>query len=112
MKTNVHIVIPFDLGLELDFVGADAKAIAKEVSSRTVENLVFGGRVFADVHVTAQIYKFGVGLLELVFAVDEDLTFLATLSCRTEALTVGGASIAEWAHTLVDGVIALSLIHI
>jgi hypothetical protein len=43
MKTNVHIVIPFDLGLELDFVGADAKAIAKEVSSRPVENLAFRG---------------------------------------------------------------------
>jgi hypothetical protein len=38
--------------------------------------------------------------------VEGDLNFLATLSCRTEALTVGGASIAEWAHTLVDGVIA------
>ncbi|MBK8871147.1 MAG: hypothetical protein KBD85_01825 [Elusimicrobia bacterium] len=106
MRSHVHIVIPFDLGLELDFGSEDAKAIAKEVSSRAVDNLVFGGRTFSDVHVTAQIYKFGVGLLELVFQVEGDLDFLATLSCRTEALTVGGASIAEWAHTLVDGVIA------
>jgi hypothetical protein len=106
MKTNVHIVIPFDLGLELDFVGADAKAIAKEVSRRPVENLAFGGREFSDVHVTGQIYKFGVGLLELVFSVDGDLTFLATLSCRNEALTVGQVPIAVWAHTLVDEIIA------
>jgi hypothetical protein len=106
MKTNVHIVIPFDMGLELDFVGSDAKAIAKEVSRRPIENLALEGRIFLDVHVTGQIYKFGVGLLELVFSVEEDLTFLASLSCKTESLTVSGVPIAKWAHTLVDDVIA------
>jgi hypothetical protein len=106
MKTTVHILIPFDLGLELDFEGADAKAIAKEISSRPIENLMFGGRAFTDVRLTVQIYKFGVGQLGLTFDTEGDLDVLATLSCRAEALTVGARSITEWAHSLVDEVIA------
>ncbi|MBK6879501.1 MAG: hypothetical protein IPN65_06835 [Elusimicrobia bacterium] len=106
MKTTVHILIPFDLGLELDFEGADAKAIAKEISSRPIENLMFGGRAFTDVRLTVQIYKFGVGQLGLTFDTEGDLDVLATLSCRAEALTVGARSITEWAHSRVDEVIA------
>jgi hypothetical protein len=106
MKTAVHILIPFDLGLELDFEGADARAIAKEISSRPVDNLMFGGRAFAGVRLSVQIYKFGVGQLALSFDVEGELDFLATLSCRAEALTVGARSVTEWAHSLVDEVIA------
>lgn len=106
MKTTVHILIPFDLGLELDFEGADAKAIAKELSSRPIDDLRFGGRSFVDVRLAVQIYKFGIGQLDLSFAAEGELDFLATLSCRAEALTVGSRSITEWAHSLVDEVIA------
>ncbi len=106
MKTMVHIVIPFDLGLELDFVGADAKAIAKEVSKLSVKNVAFEGRAFTDVNLTANIYKFGVGLAELVFGVEGELDFLAALSCRTERMTVSGVPLTDWARSLVDGVIA------
>ena len=105
MKSTVHILIPVDLGRELDFVGPDATAVAKEISSHPIRDLAFEGRRFADIRLAAQIYKFGVGLLALSFAADGDLDFFAALSCRTEALQVEGAPIIPWAKTLVDGVI-------
>ena len=57
MKSTVHILIPFDLGLELDFVGPDATAVAKEISSHPIRDLAFEGRRFADIRLAAQIYK-------------------------------------------------------
>lgn len=106
MKTTVNILIPFDLGLELDFIGPDATAVAKEISSHPIPELTFEGRRFSDVRLTAQIYKFGVGLVALSFAAEGELDFFASLSCRTEAFQVQGVPITQWAKTLVDGVIA------
>ncbi len=105
MKTTVHILIPFDLGLELDFIGPDATAIAKEISSHTVSDISFEARRFGDVRLTVQIYKFGIGLLQLSFSAEGELDFFAALSCRTEFLSVQGAPVTAWAKTLVDEVI-------
>ncbi|MGQ0644818.1 MAG: hypothetical protein ACT4O3_04940 [Elusimicrobiota bacterium] len=106
MKSTVYLLIPFDLGLELDFVGPDAKEIVKDVSSRAASDLTFEGRVFADVQLTGRLYKFGVGLIRLSFAVEGELDDLAALSCRAESLSVGRVKIAAWARSLVDGLIA------
>jgi hypothetical protein len=105
MKAVVHHFIPFDLGLELDFVGKDAKEIAKEVSSRAAAPVGFEGRQFPDAQVSAQIYKFGVGLIQVSFPVEGDLDFFADLACRTEALTVGKSAVGPWSRGLVDGLI-------
>lgn len=105
MKSTVHVLIPFDLGLELDFTGKDAKEIAKDVSHRPTAPLTFQGRIFREATVTAQIYKFGVGMLQLSFEASGDLTLFNALSSRTEALAVGKIGIGAWARTLVDGLI-------
>jgi hypothetical protein len=105
MKATVHVLIPFDLGLELDFKGKDAKEIVKDVSHRPTAPLTFQGRIFRDATVTAQIYKFGVGMLQLSFEASGDMTLFNALSCRTEALAVGKIGIGAWARTLVDGLL-------
>ncbi|MBI4396933.1 MAG: hypothetical protein HY548_07560 [Elusimicrobia bacterium] len=105
MKATAAILIPFDLGLELDFVGKDAKGIEKEISSRPAANLQFQGLTFPEATLTAQIYKFGTGLIQLSFAAEGNLDFFANLSCRTEQITVGKTAIAAWASSLVDGLI-------
>src|ERR1051326_2282358 len=110
MKTRVSLLIPFDLGLELDFVGKDAKEIVKEVSGLPAPEFTFKDRVFQNVQLTAQIYKFGVGLIQLSFALEAPLDFLAALSCRAEAVTVGDTDIRDWARTLVDGLISRALL--
>jgi hypothetical protein len=105
MKSTVFILIPFDLGLELDFVGPDAKEIVKEVSTRPTSNLTFEGHTFPSAQQSARIYKFGVGLIQLSFSVEGDMDFLAALACRVEAVSVGKTPIGNWARTLVDGLI-------
>jgi len=105
MKATMIFLIPFDLGLELDFVGQDAKEIMKEVSNRPAANLNFEGRTFEDAKLTARIYKFGVGLVQLSFAVEGEMDFFAALSCRAEQVSVGKTAIGAWAKTLVDGFI-------
>lgn len=106
LKANVLFLIPFDLGLELDFVGQDAKEIMKEISTRPAANITFEGSVFAEVQLTARIYKFGVGLIQLSFIAEGDMDFFASLACRAEAVSVGKTGIGAWAHTLVDGLIS------
>jgi hypothetical protein len=106
MRATVLFLIPFDLGLELDFVGPDAKEIMKEISTRPAANVSFDGRLFQDVRLTSRLYKFGVGLIQLSFAAEGDLDFFAALSCRAEAVTVGKTPVAPWARTLVDGLVA------
>jgi hypothetical protein len=105
MKATVHFLVPFDLGLELDFVGRDAKEIVKEISSRPTANLAFQGRIFPEAKLTARIYKFGVGLIQISFTTDGDMDLFASLSCRAEAVSVGKTSMAVWARQLVDGLI-------
>jgi hypothetical protein len=105
VKSSVRLLIPFDLGLELDFVGPDAKEIAKEVSTKPAANITFQGRIFSDASVTARIYKFGVGLIELTFTAEGDLGLFTALSCQAEAIAVGKTGITAWARSLVDGLI-------
>lgn len=105
MRATVSILIPFDLGLELDFVGKDANEITKEVSSRPVGNLTFQGRIFTDVQLSTHLYKFGIGLIQLTFAAEGNMDFFTTLSCRAEAISIGKTGISSWANTLVAGLI-------
>jgi hypothetical protein len=106
MKANVSLLIPFDLGLELDFVGKDAKEIVKEVSRRSAADLSFDGRTFSDVHLTAQLYKFGVMMIELSFSMEGEMSDFARLSCQTDSINVGKSTLDAWARSLVDGLVA------
>lgn len=106
MKANVSILIPFDLGLELDFVGPDAKEIAKEVATRQAGTLTFDGKSFPDVQLSGRLYKFGIGLIQLSFAAEGDMDFFANFSCRVETAFVGKTVITSWARTMVDGLLA------
>ncbi|HOW29009.1 MAG TPA: hypothetical protein PK876_10980 [Elusimicrobiota bacterium] len=105
MNATAHFLIPFDLGLELDFVGEDAKEIFKEVSTRPAHDLTFSGRIFPNARITSHLYKFGIGILQLTIDIEGDMAFMADLSCRAEALSVGKIDIRSWGHSLVDDLI-------
>jgi hypothetical protein len=105
MRMRSHILFPFDLGLELDFTGKDAEEIFKQVSSRRTAEVRFDGETFVDAVVTTQIYKFGVGTIEIAFDLDSDLAQAARISCFTENLQVGKMPIVKYCQSHVDGVI-------
>jgi hypothetical protein len=106
MRANVSLLIPFDLGLELDFTGKDAKEIVREVSERPTPPLSFRGKSFEGARLTASLYRFGVGLIDLSFQAEGEMDFLALLSCRTEEISVGKTPVAAWAKGLEDGLLA------
>ena len=94
MRMRAHILFPFDLGLELDFAGHDAEEMFRQVSSRKTADVRFDDQVFSDASVTTQIYKFGVGTIEIAFDLDTDLPEAARISCFTENIQVGKRTIA------------------
>jgi len=105
MRMRAHILFPFDLGLELDFTGKDAEEIFKQVSSRKSAEVRFDDEAFLDGAVSTQIYKFGVGTIEISFDLDADLAQAARISCFTENLQVGKMPIVKYCQSHVDGVI-------
>lgn len=105
MQIRTHILFPFDLGLELDVTGHDAEAVFKQVSSRRTAPVTFEGKSYAEATVVTQIYKFGVGSIEIFFDMDADLAEAARISCFTENVWVGKQPIVKYCQSHVDTVI-------
>src|ERR1035438_3838972 len=105
MRIRAHILFPFDLGLELDFTGHDAEDMFKQVSSRKSAEVRFEAQVFSEATVSTQIYKFGVGTIEIAFDLDTDLPEVARISCFAENIQVGKQPILKYCQSHVDGVI-------
>jgi len=105
MQIRTHLLFPFDLGLELDFSGHGAEEIFKQVSSRKTANVVFEGTTYEEASVVTQIYKFGVGSIEISFDMDADLPEAARLSCFAENVWVGKMPIIKYCQGHVKSVI-------
>jgi hypothetical protein len=97
------------MGLELDFTGKDALAFVKEISTRSMGVLSAEGKIFSQAEFSTQVYRFGVGLIQISFETDGDVNFLASLSCRIETVRVGKTSILAYCQSLVDGFIQRAL---
>ncbi|MBN1822880.1 MAG: hypothetical protein JW803_01025 [Endomicrobiales bacterium] len=105
IKSKVHLLFPFDLGLELDFTGKDASQFFKEISTRRMGMLSIEGKKFTDTEFTTQVYRFGVGMIQISFELESDLDYLANLSCRIEKIYVGKTGIISYCQSLVEGLI-------
>jgi hypothetical protein len=105
MLIRAHFLFPFDLGLELDLAGKDADEIFKQLSSRQTARVSFEGDTYDNATVITQIYKFGVGTIEISFDLDADLSQMARLSCFAENLRVDEAPILKYCQTHAEGVI-------
>lgn len=105
MLINVYLLFPFDMGLELDFVGKDTKEIFKEIYSRRMQNLTFEGKIFSNPISTIQFFKFGTGLIQISFVMQGDFAACAHLSCNAEHISAGKTRIVPWCKSLVDNLI-------
>lgn len=106
IKTRVVLLFPFDLGLELDFTGQSAGAIVREVSAHALPSLSFRSRFFPGARAESHLYRFGVGLIQVDFAMDLDLTEMADLSCNAERIQAGKTSLSDWCRDTVRELIA------
>ena len=52
IRSKVYLLFPFDLGVELDFTGKDAKEFFKEISTRKMGVLFLDDRSFFNVAFT------------------------------------------------------------
>jgi hypothetical protein len=105
MKMQVSFLFPFDMGLELDLSGQGASEMFKEISTHKTERLYFEGHSFGEADVSTQVYKFGVGLVQINFPSDMDMPQAARLSCFAENLHVGHTPVVRYCQGLVNGVI-------
>ena len=65
MKTEVVLLFPFDLGMELDFSKKQIKDIAHSVSVQNLAGLALQDQHFAEVRAEFRLYRFGVGLIQI-----------------------------------------------
>jgi hypothetical protein len=105
LKIQSHFLFPFDLGLELDFTGEGAEEIFKEISSHKTARLFFEGRDHGEADVSIQVYKFGVGVIHIVFHLDVEISQAARLSCFAESVQVGHTPVVSYCQGLVHGVV-------
>lgn len=105
MRSKISLLFPFDLGLELDFTGRDASEFFKEISARRMGVLNSEGKTFYQTEFSTQVYRFGVGMIQISFEVDSELNYLARVSCNIEKIRVGKTSIISYCQSLVDGLI-------
>jgi hypothetical protein len=105
MYSRIHLLFPFDMGLELDFAGSDAKEFFKEISTRSMGVLSVDDTIFSHAEFSTQVYRFGVGLIQISFETEGDLYYLAKLSCMIERIRVGKTGIISYCQSLVEGLI-------
>ena len=74
LHSKIHILFPFDLGLELDFAGKDAKEFFKAISLRKMGVLSFEGKNLLKAEFYTQVYRFGVGIIQISFETEPNLS--------------------------------------
>jgi hypothetical protein len=102
LHSKVFILFTFDLGLELDFTGEDATNFSKEISTRKMGDISFEEHNYTGVEFSTQVYRFGVGMIQISFEVEGDLNYLARISCNAEKLKVGKAGIISYCQSSVE----------
>lgn len=94
------------MGLELDFTDQDAREFLKDITTSHTTVLSLDGQTFSETHLTTQVYRFGVGMIDISFSVDGDMEYLAKLSCRISSIRAGETGVMAFCHSLVDELIA------
>ncbi len=105
MKTEVILLFPFDLGLELDFSKRQIKEIVHSVSVEELSEMAFEERAFDDVRAEFRLYRFGVGMIRVGFTIDDTPDGLAAIACQAESLNIGGDPILLWCQNRVQELI-------
>ena len=96
MKTDVVLLFPFDLGLELDFSKKQVKDIVHQVSSRELAGLSLDEQKFDAVRAEFRLYRFGIGLIEVSFSIDDKPDGCAAMACEADSINVAGEPILLW----------------
>ncbi len=109
MKYHIHVLYPFDLGLELDFKGKDAAEFLKSISNRKISAPVSLSsktpKFFADSEVHAAVYKFGIGLIQITLSIEAELQDLARGSLDIEKIRIGKTALAGYCGALAENII-------
>jgi hypothetical protein len=111
MQARFHLLFPFDLGLELDFTGKDAREFFKEISARKMGVLSFEDATLSQAEITTQVYRFGVGVIQISFMTEGEIDYLARLSSQVEKIRVGKAGIVPYCSSLVEGLVQRAVIY-
>ncbi len=110
MKSRIHILYPFDLGLEVDFKGRDAAEFLKSISQRKINTPVMlpesTVKLYADSEILTSVYKFGVGLIQIKLSIEGELGDLAKQSFLIERVRVGKTPLLSYCRSLTESIIS------
>lgn len=106
MRLRYEFLYPVDLGLEVEFTGADGAAISMPLESRPPAPLSFEGVDLAGVQTGTQLYRFGMGLVRVRWEFDATLEQCARLACYPEDLRVGRAPLPVYCAEVAGELVA------
>lgn len=104
MIFKIHLLYPFDLGAEFNFSAESGKTFKKELRLGEKPLLSYGGKVFRDVEITAEVFSFGSCVIDISFSDETEYDFLANLSSNCENIKADKGTLIEYCETLARGV--------
>ncbi len=105
-KIRVHYLYPFDLGMDLD-LGLNHNRYNKEVLRKPDAGQVFfEGESLGPATLVADLYPFGIGMIDLSFNFPSDLTEASDLAVSNEKVRVGKYALPVYLLGQIDETLA------
>ncbi|MBI4370047.1 MAG: hypothetical protein HY547_07445 [Elusimicrobia bacterium] len=107
----VHYLFPIDLGMDLELDVKDRR-FSKEVTRHFQAGEIFyQGKSLGQSQLTAHLYPFGTGMLELSVNYTGDLQAASELAINAEKLHVGRMSLLVFFHSQINAVLEKAKSH-
>lgn len=98
---KINLFFPFDMGLELNFSSPQDEALSRELRVYQLKNLSLGDeKFFPNAIINSHYYRFGIGLIEVIFEFDGDIKECNYLLKKIEQFSIGSLSLREYCRNL------------
>lgn len=105
MRTEVILLFPFDLGLELGLSDGKADEVIRFDTNLNLPTLSLSDRFYPGGSVRTQLYRFGAGVIQVRFWADMKLNECVEISCSLEKVRAGDTALTEWCQSRVQEMI-------
>ncbi|MEK6544449.1 MAG: hypothetical protein AABZ44_08455 [Elusimicrobiota bacterium] len=106
MELTIHYLYSFDLGMDLELT-LQQRSYCREILRLPEAGEVFyEGQRIGTASAVASIYPFGIGMLEVTFALGDDLEMACALSVAPQKVYVGRYSLGVFCNSKVEEVVS------
>ncbi|MFH1260185.1 MAG: hypothetical protein ABII74_10340 [Elusimicrobiota bacterium] len=98
---KISLLMPFDMGLELDFASQDDELLYRELQVHHLKNLSLEQETFfLNAAINTHFFRFGIGLIEINFEFEGDIKECVRLVKKIGSFSVGCQSLKEYCRKL------------